>query len=136
MAHTAPNVIGIDITDVAIYGIEAADFAIDGGEHIGIREEVIRVEQSHHIALGHQDALVHCIVDSSVGLRNPAQTSAIAGLEFAHDVESIVARSSVHDNMLPIGIVLPQHTLHRVTQRCTAIEGSGDNRDFHKICNF
>lgn len=82
----------VHVMHVGIHGID-----IRGGhglghafQHVVGSVEVIRVEDSHHVARGHADALVHCVVNALVWLADMAQAAAVTRFVFLHYFESPV----------------------------------------------
>lgn len=134
VAHQARGVGFVDVVHVAIHRVEAAvggKFGGNGAQNVVRGVEIVAVENSHHVACGGGDALVHGVVDSAVGFGDYAQTPLEASFEAAADVQRVIAAASVFHYQFVVAVVLRQHALERVCHCATAIKRSRNNRDFH-----
>ena len=102
-------------------------------QHIVGSIKIVRVEDAHHVAHGHADALVHCVINALVQFADPAQAAAVKRLVFPHDGKRIVLGAAINHDVLEVAEILPQHAFQRVTESSTAVVSSGDDRYGHKI---
>ena len=96
-------------------------------------EHVVRVEDAHHVAGRHRDALVHGVVEAVVALRYEAEVAVGPGpARRLHERERPVRRRAVHDNVLEVDPLLGEGRLERGGDGVLRVADDGDQRDLHQ----
>ena len=102
---------------VCIDGVIISYLFSHRAQHIVGSEEIITIDNPHHITCSHTYALVHGIIKSTVLLRYPFHPSLKTRLILTQYLHRVIRRSTVHHDILHIVMVLPQHRLYGVTNR-------------------
>ena len=123
-AHHELKVVGVDIVDIAVGGIDIAggESIDDGLEAVVGGKEIVGVKKTDDIALSHTDAFVHSIVYSPILFTNPSHPSSEGSLILTDDVKGIVGAGSINHNIVNIFVSLRQHALKRISYCTAAIE--------------
>src|SRR5712664_1590885 len=83
---------------------------------------IIRVQDVHDFARGALDDLVHGMVVSFVIFGTPSEVMILL-----EDLERAVCGSAVHDEMLPVRIILASHTLNGFADGGETVKTGGDH---------
>lgn len=125
--------LGVDEIEIAVGGIDV--FVLKRLSNVFERmirgEEVVAVEDAHHVACDKPKSFVHRVVEPAVGLTDVAQPAFEVGFEGAHDLHGVVGRRAVDHEEFEIFVRLVQHRSERVGYCGSAVVGGGDDGDGH-----
>lgn len=128
----------VDELQVAMDGIAirlGREVSGDVGKDVIIVVVIIGIQETYNVARSHGDALVHGVVDAIVLLRNPAHASLVFFGILADDFHGVVAATTVHNDVLHIGMSLAKHAFEGVANSGRAVEAGCDDSDFHgSVC--
>lgn len=77
--------------------------------------------EGNDIARGHAYALVYGFIHAVVGFRNEFHLLLMPLYRVVYNIQRMVCRSPVHDNILNVGIVLGEHTLNSTANGVLAV---------------
>lgn len=125
--------LGVDEIEIAVGGIDV--FVLKRLNNVFERmirgEEVVAVEDAHHVACDKPKSFVHRVVEPAVGLTDVAQPAFEVGFEGAHDLHGVVGGCAVDHEEFEIFVRLVQHRTERVGYCGSAVVGGGDDGDGH-----
>ena len=125
VARHLVEVVGADKHEVAVDSLNVliVERRRNARNHIAAMIEVVGIQHSNYVARRHPDAFVHGIVEALVGLAYPTHTPAETRLICANDVDRLVARPAVDNDILQVVVVLQQDRLDGVADRRRTVVG-------------
>ena len=103
---------------------------------IGAGEEVIGIEEAHHVTSRHRQSLIHCVIQTPILFTDPFEAAAELRLKATYDIQSAITAATVNNNVLQILAALIQDTLKSVSYCGCGIQTDCDYSDSHKDLNM
>ena len=130
VAHHPPGVVEVDEQPVAVHEVRPGplELGCDAGHRMRRIQEVVAVQQPHHVARGGPDALVDGLVHPPVRFRDDSCDAVAVTSDFPHRA---VAARPVHHDVFDVGPVLGKHALDGLPHGRLAVEARGDDGYFH-----
>lgn len=104
-------------------------------------QAVARIEEDDVVARGHVERLVHCIVQSFVGLAETVDFARLCGqaitfLIVVDGFEGSILRVAIYDDVLHVWIVLRLNASDSSFDERGGVIGDGGNGDFKRRVHF
>ncbi len=98
-----------------------------GGQHGGIRINIVGIEDTDHLAGGRDNSFVHSVINAFILLRYDFRNMGESG----YQLQGIVLRLAVYYDMLDIRVVLPLNGAKGIFYCCGAVVSGCDDGDLH-----
>ena len=94
-------------------------------------QKIIRMHQADDVTCSSPDSLVDSLIHTMVWLRDKLHLILMTSDSLTDNLSRLVLRSTIHDDIFDIGIILRQHTLHCTANCLLTVVTTSYNRNFH-----
>ena len=99
-------------------------------EHVLMNEHISCIHEDAIVARGHGYALVHCLIDTCVGLAHPFCDMLLV---LTDDFDRPIRACPIHHDVFVGRVILLDDRFDGLRHTCSSIEGNGNDGYLHEI---